>query len=75
MEQTNTGGLTPDSTRPYPTGLTRREVFAGWAMQALIREFPDQNSTAIAIQALDMADALIKELSFGSPNREGRDDK
>jgi hypothetical protein len=42
-------------------------------MQALIREFPGNNCTAIAIHAVEMADALIKELSFSSPNREGGD--
>lgn len=48
-------------------GLTKREYFAGIAMEALIsRRNPGlkDNIEQIAILAVDFADALIKQLNF-----------
>ena len=44
-------------------GLTKREYFAGLAMQALIPIDPNNNDDNIAYNACKMADALIRELN------------
>ena len=46
-------------------GLTKREHFAGLAMQGLLARVPNRGDTtypSVAIQSIYMADALLKEL-------------
>jgi hypothetical protein len=49
---------------PHEAGLTKREYFAALAMQSLIVANPDHNTTAVAVQAVEFANALCKELNF-----------
>ena len=52
---------TPETTIRLPlTGLTKREYFAGLAMQGmLVQESPNTSLIGLAVK---MADALLKEL-------------
>ncbi len=45
------------------TGLTKREYFAGLAMQGILsHSFGRGDSTELAIESIKLADALLKEL-------------
>jgi hypothetical protein len=46
----------------YQEGLTKREFFAGMAMQGLLSK---GSTRAVALTAVDLADALIAELEKG----------
>jgi len=43
-------------------GLTKREHFAGLAMQCHIANNPNMSDKALAIASIESADALLKEL-------------
>lgn len=58
---------------PNSIGLTKREYFAGLAMQSILRysmenEIPNV-FTATASDAVDMADALLKALEQNQPQK------
>ncbi len=48
--------------RGYHDRLRHRAAI--YAMQSLITNHPDHNSTAIAIRAVEHADALLKEIGI-----------
>ena len=50
-----------------PTGLTKREHFAGLAMQGILADFSNKDIPRCAAKAVEFADALLKAL-------EARDD-
>ena len=63
-------GTYAEGSNALPTGLSKREYFAAMAMQGLLASFPDQgldglNCKRYAIAMVEMADALIAELSKG----------
>ena len=43
-------------------GLTKREHFAGLAMQALVSNYGNESADECALNAVEYADALLKEL-------------
>lgn len=45
--------------------LTKREYFAGLALQSLISYYGNENEKEAAIYAIEFADALIKQLNQG----------
>ena len=69
MSKDTSGSVFPTthngSTLPSMTGLTKREYFAGLAMQSILQtcdEFPDETwRTGLAIDAFKMADAMLAE--------------
>ncbi|MGB5972696.1 MAG: hypothetical protein WBG38_05230 [Nodosilinea sp.] len=54
------GTPTADLSRP---GLTKREYFAAMAMQGLLASGADLNSSALACDAVEHADKLVKYLN------------
>lgn len=53
---------TPNNT--YQLGLTKRELFAGMAMQGIISSLDMKvPNTDVAVAAVKMADQLLKELA------------
>ena len=46
----------------WPHGLTKREHFAGLAMQALLAKYGNENADDCASYAVEYANALLKAL-------------
>ena len=46
----------------YESGLTKREYFAGLAMQGMINDSYDQDFDLLASNAVEMSNALLKAL-------------
>lgn len=49
-------------------GLSKREYFAGLAMQSLVLDYEDPDPQFIAKKAVECADALLEELEKGEQN-------
>ena len=58
----STHGNICSSDFTYGEGLTKREHFAGLAMQALLARYGNENADDCASYAVEYANALLKEL-------------
>lgn len=63
MHPDNNNYADPITAPVIEGGLTKREYFAGLAMQGLCNAEPDRKSEFLVKQAVDLADALIKDLN------------
>ncbi len=61
-ENGNQGAFASSSDRWRQTGLTKREYFAGLAMQAFLSSIGSQNDEVIAKWSVNAADSLLEEL-------------
>lgn len=61
--QYNEYGVQYSNTYSMPNGLTKREYFAGLAMQGLLADGQIRDKIAIAQNAVRMANYLINELN------------
>ena len=58
----STGGNLCSSDFEYGEGLTKREHFAGLAMQGLLSNHGNESADECALNAVDYADALLRKL-------------
>lgn len=67
MHPDNNGYADPIIAPVIEGGLTKREHFAGLAMQGLMHHKDTQTTDCIVIMAVRIADALIQELNKTQP--------
>jgi len=74
MKNSTTSAFPHDNDNPwYYQGLTKREYFAGLAMQSMIATWAreEDQMTACAKLAINAADALLKQLDAAAdPNKD-----
>ena len=65
VSSSSTHGNICSSDFEYGEGLTKREHFAGLAMQGFIIQFGNDGASVCASLAVEYTDALLKELDNG----------